>query len=480
MNKRKNIISAVMAVSALTAAVSCSSKVTSSHEESNRYKKTDEISVSADADNIEEENAVRNIDISGQTITWLADYDLNPQNDREQSAALSLFEDVYGAKVNFVPTTSEEKLTQLAYMIIAGEEVDMFPYEPDAVPNGVVRGMYQPLDPYFDVMGMDEGIWDDMNGVIEMFQYNGEHYVVPYAVTDPLIITYSRKMIKDEKLDDPYKLYLDGKWNWDKCMKMMEKFVSGASGGQTRYGINGWFGQAALQSTGHTVVNYDGEKFSNNIDDPEIEKAELFLQKIAKKNLYNPEWTGCFPNNGSTLFYAMGSWALGASNAENEDADLMVVPFPKSPDADKNYISCNFSARMLVKNSQKGEAVAAYIKCERLTAIQEEYKEIAKKNALKVEKSSSGLKKSFVTEEQYDAVQSFLDPENSVPVFDFGYGMGDKMHGDGDYTFETRGVMDNLTTVMLEGGGSVNSWDSLRDAVTDIIDSEVKEFNRGR
>lgn len=475
MNKLKSIISAAATVSMVMTAVSCSSSKSSSSEESSVYKRSDEFSVSADN---EEVKGSHNIDISGQTITWLADYDLNPQNNQDRSVALSLFEDVYGAKVNFVLASSEEKLTKLASMIIAGEEVDMFPYEWDAVPNGVVKGQYQPLDPYFDVMGMDEGIWDDMTDVIDMFQYNGEHYVVPYVISDPLIITYSRKMMEEEGLDDPYKLYLDGKWDWDKCMSMMESFVSGASGGQTRYGINGWFGQAIIQSTGHTVVNYNGGKFSNNIDDPEIEKAELFMQDIAKKKLYNPEWTGCFPNNGSTLFYAMGPWALGTSNAKNKDADLMVVPFPKSPNADKNYISCNFGAKMLVKNSQKGEAVAAYIKCERLAAIQEEYKEIVKKKALVVEKSSSGITESFVTEEQYDAVQSFLDPENSVPMFDFGYGMGERMYGDGDYTFETRGVMDNLTTALLEGSDSVDSWASLRDAMTGIIDSEVKEFNK--
>ncbi len=466
MKKFVKIVYAATAVSITMSAVSCSnSRVSPASDMESHYKNTDEISVSSVA---EELNTARNIDISGQTITWLADYDLNPQDDRERSAALSLFEDVYGASVSFVPTTSAEKLTTLDSMLIAGEEVDMFPYELDAVPNGVIKGRYQPLDPYFDVMGMDEGIWDDMNDVIEMFKYNGEHYVVPYAVSDPLIITYSRKMIKDNKLDDPYKLYLDGKWNWDTCMKMMEKFVSKASDGQTRYGINGWFGQAAMQSTGHTVINYDGEKFSNNIDDPEIEKAEIFMRDIAKKNLYDRTWKDCFPNDNSTLFYAMGAWSLGESNAENKDADLMIVPFPKAPDADKNYISCNFSARMLVKNSQKGEAVAAYIKCERLAAVQEEYKEIAKKKAGKTEN-----KKSFVTKEQYDALQSIIDLENCVPVFDFGYGMSEKMY---DNTYETRGVMDKLTSALLEGGDS--EWDTLRDDVKKTIDSEVKDFNK--
>ncbi len=56
--------------------------------------------------------------------------------------------------------------------------------------------------------------------------------------------------------------------------------------------------------------------------------------------------------------------------------------------------------------------------------------------------------------------------------------MGERMYSDGDYTFEKRGVMNNLTTALLEGSDSVDSWASLRDAMTGIIDSEVKEFNK--
>ena len=40
--------------------------------------------------------------------------------------------------------------------------------------------------------------------------------------------------------------------------------------------------------------------------------------------------------------------------------------------------------------------------------------------------------KSYVTEEQYDALQDYKDPKNITPVFDFGYGMGSRMYGDGE------------------------------------------------
>ena len=484
-NLRK--MSACLAVVMLFAstAVSCGNSgnssensPSSSSEANEHYKESDEYGLDVDESQKEEIKGENSADISGTTITWLADYDLNPTNNNDRSVALSLFEDVYGGKINFVQTSSDEKFSKLATMILSGDEVDMFPYEWDAVPNGVVKDQYEPLDPYFDIMGMNDGLWDDMQDVIDMFEYDGQHYVVPYTISDPLIITYSRKLMEAEGLDDPYELYEDGKWDWDAFMSMMESFVAGAPDGTTRYGINGWFGQAIVQSTGHTIVNYENGKFINNIDDPEIEKAELLMQDIASKHLYYPDWVGNFPDDESTLFFAMGDWALGASNAKNPDADLMVVPFPKSPDADENYLCCNFRAKMLIKNSKHGEAVATYLKCERMAATDDEYKELAKQKALVVEKTAAGIVKSFVTEEQYDAVRSYLDPKNTVPMFDFGYGMGERMYGDGEYTYETRGVMNNLTTALLEGNEAVDSWASLRDAWTGVITEEIEKFNK--
>ena len=405
--------------------------------------------------------------ISGQTIVWLADYDINPEGGGKRSVALSLFEDVYGAQVKFVLADPSEKYDKLSEMIISGEQVDMFPYEEGAFPNGVINEQFEPLDPYFDSMGMEEeGLWDGMSEVTDMFEYNGQHYVVPYALTDPFVIIYSRNIMKEQELEDPYQLYLDGKWDWNSFMELMEGFVAKAPEGKKRYGINGWFGQALLRSTGHTVVNYDGTEFTNNISDPEIEKAELFMQEIASKGLYRSDWENYYPTSHDTLFYAAGDWALSESTAMNPNSDIMVVPFPKAPDAGENYLCCNYAAKMLVKNSSRGAAVATYIKCERIAATQEEYRKAAAETA-----------KSSVTEEQYSVLQSLLDPSKMKPIYDFGYGMGGRMYGEGDYNYETRGVMNKLTRTLLEGDPHADSWETLRDSCSGVIDEEIEYFN---
>lgn len=409
-------------------------------------------------------------------ITWLADYDLNPQQGEERYPALAAFEDNFGGKVNYVNASSSNLLTKLSEMLNAGEEVDMFPFDMNAIPSGVMRNQFAPLDSEYDALGMNiSGLWDEMNECTEMLAFNGKHYVIPYKLSNPFMLTYSRKMMQDEELPDPCELYQKGEWNWDTFMDMMEKFKSKAA---SRYGIAGDFGQALLQSTGRRVTPYENGKFSNNISDPAIEKAELLMLDIKEKGLYQPKWQSCFPTNQGTLFFASTDWSFGASNAKNPDMDLMVVPFPKAPDADKYYITCDLEAKLLAANSKKSKAVATYLMCERYAAKEQKFKDAEKQQAIEPKTSILGTTESYVTEEQYDMIQSCLDMSKFTPYYDFAYGMGEKMHSYGDYSYETRGVMENLTNAVLNSSEEPLSWEKIRNDASAVIDKEVEAFNK--
>lgn len=462
MKKMARILAGLISLSLLLGATGCAGADTP--ETSSHYKENDEVSIA-------EAEVENKVDLGGETIYWLANYDINPTNNNDRSVALTLFEDQFGGKVEWIQCTSDNKFDTLTNRILGGDPVDMFPYEWDALPNGVYKQQYQPLDDYID---LDDEIWDGMRDAIDMYAYNGKHYVVPFAVSDPLLITYSRTMCSENGLKDPYELYQDGEWDWNSFMEMMKTFVANGDGSSERYGIAGWFGQAMVQSTGKTIVNFDGKQFTNNISDPDIEAAENLMAEIRSLKLFDPNWYGYFPDTGNVLFYAMSDWSLSASNANNADADIMVVPFPKCPDADEYYLCGNFAAKMLVKNSTKGKAVGTYILCERLAETTPEYQAAAKEKGLIVEKSASGVTLGYKTEEQYDAILSYKD--DATCVFDFGYGMGATMYGEGDYTYETRGIMNNLMDALLKYD-EVDSWPVLRDNWSAAIDDVLKTYN---
>ena len=463
----KNLKRTLAAIAALTMALAATACGGESSE--GRTKSADDVSIATD--NIEK---TADPDITGKEIYWMATYDLNPKGNADRSVALSLFEDVYGAKIHFIETTSDTKFDDLANRINSGDQIDMFPYEWDAVPNGVTKGMYDPLDEYIN---LSDPIWDGVRDYAEMFKYNGHYYVVPYATSDPLAITYSRAMIEEEGLKDPYELYKKGEWNWDNFMSMMKQFVANGEGDTERYGCCGWFGQAIVQSTGDTVIHYDGSKFENNIMSAKIERAELLQEEIHKLGLYDGNWYGYFPTEGNILFYGMAPWHLADSNAKNPDADIFLVPFPKDPESDQYYLNMNYGAVMLVKGSKNADAVATYIKCERLAATEDQYKAAAKEKALIQTKNAQGKVTGFITEEQYDFMQTWYDPANIKTVFDFGYGMGPLMYTE-TYDYTTRGVMNNVADGMIiHYENTPDTWAEIRSQWSSVVDTVVDEYN---
>ena len=410
MKKYLRVPAGILALTAMmTAAFSCSSKSNSRSVSSTAGDNTTASEPSTQAEVYPAE---------AMAITWLSYYDKNPEGNSAPSVALSLYADKFNGSVKYVQTTREGLIPRLEAMKASGEEVDMFPYELSTFPDSVMKGIAAPLDPYYEQMGMGiSGLWDDMKDVTELFAYNGQHYIVPYEAKSPLMIIYSRKLMKENGLDDPCALYKEGRWNWDTFTEMMDKFAENAADGRVRYGICGSYGQALIQSAGNVSVGY-GAPAANTA---EVEKANKLIQSISEKNLYRPGWRDCFPTDGSTLFMAAEDWTLGKSNAENKDMDLMAVPFPKSPDMLNYSIICDFSADMLAANSSKGGAVAAFMMCERYAATEKKFTDTKKVLATTPETAASGTVLSFVTEEQYDAVQSYLSDRNNLLMPDLGY-----------------------------------------------------------
>ena len=47
------------------------------------------------------------------------------------------------------------------------------------------------------------------------------HYVAPISFTVGTLMMYDQDVIDAEGLDDPYELYQNNEWNWDKWYDMM-------------------------------------------------------------------------------------------------------------------------------------------------------------------------------------------------------------------------------------------------------------------
>ena len=140
---------------------------------------TEATSWTGDAIEVEElaEDDKLDIDINGQSLKWMGIYDLNPTNDSaERSPELALFEDTYGAKIEYIPTSNDKRFDDLATSILGGDPPDIFVYEWLTFPYGISKGQYQPIDSLVD---WEKPKWADVKNTADKFIWNGEHYIAP-------------------------------------------------------------------------------------------------------------------------------------------------------------------------------------------------------------------------------------------------------------------------------------------------------------
>ncbi len=455
--KLKRIAAGLVAVSTILSLTACDKNGDSATtEDITTTEKTewtgDNIEVTADSGALSSE-----VDISGKTLKWMGIYDINPTNDApERSAELALFEDTYGASIEYITTTSATRFDDLATAIVGGTPPDIFIYEWRTFPYDISKGQYQSIDSLID---WTDPMWADVKETADKYLWKGEHYIAPlgYAFNDTQVLMYNTSTIDAQGFDDPYELYQAGKWDWDAFTNMMKEFVES---NPDSYGIGGWWSNAFVYTAGETMVTYDGTSFKNNMNSAAIERAQGVLEDIFKNNLIKRGWIGgesAFPTN-DLLFYSMGTWAYNAAAESMPDDTIQIVPFPKDPKSDKYYVSNKIQAYMWVKGSENGDVVKAWLDCNRLVNFDTKYTEITKNKFLENNKGW--------TSEMYDIAMDFYDSDKFEQAYDYGYGLS---------TF----MGDEVMAVLYEGiaNEQFENWIQTREEFSNIMDEEIAAYN---
>lgn len=397
------------------------------------------------------------INIEGQTLKWMGFYDLNPTNDApERSTELALFEETYGAKIEYIATTNSTQFDDLATAIIGGNSPDIFVYDWRSFPYDINKGQYQPID---SIVDWEDPMWADVKDQADMFTWKGDHYVAPfgYGFNDFQILMYNKSVVENLGMDDPYELYESGEWNWDVFVDMMKTFQGGDT---TKYGIAGWWANAFVYTSGDTMVTYDGTTFTNNLYSPKVEKAQLVIEDIWANQLVKRGWVDgsqAFTSN-DTLFYSMGTWAYQAAQASMPDDVIQIVPFPKDPDSDTYYMNKRIFSHMWVKGSENADCVKAWFNVNRLVNYDPQYTEVTKEKFL--------TNNDAWTPEMYDIVMSFYDDDKFTLAYDYGYGLSEYMNS-------------TVMSTLYEGivNEQFESWVQAREEVMNVIDQEIAVYN---
>lgn len=467
MKTFKKIICAALAVSCIASIAGCTEEAASSSNGSSTPAAPQTTAATTKATmNEEDAAAVAEIDIGAEKlenpkVRFLSSWDLNPAEGQPLSVALEMFQTQYGGEIVFEFTPWDDRYTKLATLVAADDSPDMFSAgDMDVFPKGAISGMFSPLDDYVD---FDSELWSPMKQVNDQFAANGKHYVGAVNTDAQCVMFYNKKTIEDNGLDDPAQLVADGNWNWDTFWNMMTRFCDRDQG---KWATDGWWFEGAFSLTsGKPYIGMEDGKLVHNLDDPMIEKVQEYMLNMKNSDLPVPKSEFAWQvqpkkiATGETLFYPVGTYALYPYNNIIQDfgnmEDVMFVPMPKCPDADKYYLPAIVEGFSLIKGAKNPEGVGAYLNCAMASRDSEAAKEIGKRQA---------FEEYGWTEEQYDMYELVREMTNEAPVIEL-------------YNAVNDAVAEYINNPMKEGYNSGASWTQTKEMVRSAVQAELDESN---
>ncbi len=405
-------------------------------------------------------------ELENKTIKWFSFYDSFHANNSGNTKALclELFEEKYGGEIEYIETTWQNRFNDMSTKIIGGEGIDFCPGgDLDSFPKGVPNGQYQSFDEYID---WENPLWAEQKELNDMFMLGDKHYIICTQATAGQIVIYNRGTIEAMGLDDPADLFEKGEWTWDSFRNLLLEFCDPEA---EQYGLDGWFNEQPLMLTcGVPSLEMKDGKLHHNINDPNLERVMNFMYSlntsglVLDKNLFSwtehPEFVG----EGKELFYICGAYTLESApdiwtkTYGNQD-EVMFVPLPKDPEADKYYLPAGLEAFMLCKGAQNPDGVARFMECVMAANSDEGTQQVA----LEKKKNDFGW-----NDEMIEMQKKIVEMSRENPVYD--------LHAGGPT--DLYDLLDSGEYGIRAAFAGIE-WATVREELSDVCDTYVDEFN---
>lgn len=421
-------------------------------------------------------------------LKWMSWWDI----DETQGAAV-LFKEVYGVPENgtndkfagrifeFTNVDYGSRFDNLSTAIAGDNSPDMFPFEIDDFPYGVLMNRYQPID---DIIDLNNEKWAPTKDLIDQFQLNGKHYAAFWDITLPSLMWYRKSCVESIGVTDPQELFNQGKWDWDAFLDMCRKWQKTGTDTEPKFGIDGFSTEDQfVVSTGTPMIGNDGTQLISNLHSAEVERALTgtgVVPTMQKENLRYPrhelnDWqvNPAAWANGTTLFFCDGTWAYEQTlqvfkkKYKWADDEIKVVPFPKDPKADKYYVQVKVDTNMWVKGSTNKDGVAAWLDCCVTCAKDSTLAEASKQKSIKNPKQNW-------TQELLDFLYPLYARDGSsplTPIVEFKRGLGPTVYD----SQESDSPVAALTSrVYIQG----DSYVQKRDEHEGTINKAIEDINK--
>jgi ABC-type glycerol-3-phosphate transport system substrate-binding protein len=281
-----------------------------------------------------------------------------------------LFTQATGKKVQFVTATWDTADWQgkLLASIASNTPYDGFYTSNADYPLMYTKKYVQPITDYVPI---DKDLMN-IQAMDTFFKYNDAYYLaVAKDGVSPYIMFYNKTMISENGLDDPYQLYKEGKWTFDKMAKMANEVTKDTDGD----GINNIWGLATYYPSAFLGMNYTSAmtfdsngKFKTNLDSP----ALIHALEMVEKAYSTDGFAGGGGSNveaafmqGTHLFMLDVEWGYSTIMNGSKDKPLGFewgyVPMPNGPDNPDGYTQTSCGGYSIVNGTKNPYTMGAFI-----------------------------------------------------------------------------------------------------------------------
>ncbi len=410
-----------------------------------------------------------NKNIEGAVVNYIGTY--NPTKAGDIKPAYTYFTETYKATLEVDLYADSEIMEKLAVLINGGESPDLVDQRDNSFPYYIGKNTYMALDDYMDLNAPQ---WADVVDYINNYAINGKHYYYPWAYyVSPRILIYNRGKFAELGLSDPKELYDKNEWTWDTFYSCMEQFVSKSKAEvPDAIGLYGSVATSFIDTTGTPLIDMKDGQLINNLNNANVDRAQSFLENLKKQEiskLYYGEYNNVDHDpilNGYAAFHSVGDWKItdySKKQAKNPDLDIMFVPFPKDPNADKYYLGMNTMAYLVPAGAKDVEAACVFINCVRLSKTDPELKKTVDESIMKEKK---------YTDEQYELWSYLQDVSNFKMenlVYDFGYHVDEQTCTD-----VINKLCEDTPFVQNE---DTKTWTAMRESFGPMLESSIEAIN---
>ena len=182
-------------------------------------------------------NGIKVSDLKGKSLTMITAleqanwfyYGPNGETYDEWTWFESL-KKTYGLNFKFIESRFDKAPQQMIAYMNAGKQLDIIPTHRSAFPQFIL--LSQGLDPYINTKYVDNSPGVDSR-TLEQTKWDGTYRCIgPIGAVE--VMWYNETMVESLGLDDPHKLWKEGKWDWEAWKSFVVAVPVNAPNGKTK------------------------------------------------------------------------------------------------------------------------------------------------------------------------------------------------------------------------------------------------------